>query len=364
LGNSETQSRSESKSTGQIDNPPRIAVLDAFRALAIVPVVLFHYSDTWVAPSVGGSAARFVVDPVSPFSYGWLGVEFFFMISGFVIFMSLQRTASIADFAVHRFARLYPALIVCCFLTFLLVPAVGGQLVPPSYKALIPSLFLVSDYLKLPWVDGGYWSLTYEVTFYFWIALAYFRIRRHFIPALAAFTLLSAALPQFAHIAHVMRYSWLCAPYMPFFAFGVACYLRFAASRWSRDAVVIGASSFCAYLLAWHSQNFHVHLGVAAMALLFFAFLDGRLSWLAHPLLVRLGQASYSLYLLNGSLGWALLSSLYLHTTLRPVFAISIVFALMIVASQAMYAFVERPARAAIVQLYKRQAAYLAASAG
>ena len=151
---------------------------------------------------------------------------------------------------------------------------------------------------------------------------------------------------------------------MPFFTFGIACYLRFAAGRWSRDAVVVGASSFGAYLLAWHSQDFHVHLGVAAMALMFFAFLGGRLSWLARPLLVRFGQASYSLYLLNGSLGWALLSSLYIHTTLRPVFAIPIVFTLMIVASQAMYVFVERPARATIVQLYKRRTAYLAAAAG
>ncbi|PSO15034.1 hypothetical protein C7G42_29510 [Bradyrhizobium sp. MOS003] len=43
------------------------------------------------------------------FYYGLLGVELFFVISGFVILMSLEKANSLAEFALHRAARLYPA---------------------------------------------------------------------------------------------------------------------------------------------------------------------------------------------------------------------------------------------------------------
>ena len=80
----------------------RLSQLDAIRGVAALMVVLYHYTmqyQKFLGVDYGVSFA---------FPWGWLGVHFFFMMSGFVIFMTLCRTATGADFLVSRFSRLFP----------------------------------------------------------------------------------------------------------------------------------------------------------------------------------------------------------------------------------------------------------------
>ena len=85
----------------------RLEVLDGIRFLAAAYVVVFHFAagdrGSWHGPSRVLFAPLFTVA-----SYGWLGVELFFMISGFVICLSAWGK-TIGQFAVSRFVRLYPA---------------------------------------------------------------------------------------------------------------------------------------------------------------------------------------------------------------------------------------------------------------
>ncbi|MCU0650139.1 MAG: hypothetical protein MUF00_19285, partial [Gemmatimonadaceae bacterium] len=62
--------------------------------------------------------------------YGYLGVELFFMISGFVILMTAAN-GSVRDFVISRAVRLYPAFWVCCTATFLVTMFIGE----PRYSA-------------------------------------------------------------------------------------------------------------------------------------------------------------------------------------------------------------------------------------
>src|SRR5229473_4001173 len=79
--------------------------LDALRGLAAVMVLIFHFECCLVFHLPDGPA-----DPTKLwFHYALMGVELFFVISGFVILMTLEAAPSIASFAVNRFARLYPA---------------------------------------------------------------------------------------------------------------------------------------------------------------------------------------------------------------------------------------------------------------
>lgn len=88
----------------------RLVEIDSLRGLAALWVAMFHFSF-----GVYGYLASF--DParaaaVAPFIAnieGLLAVDMFFMISGFVILMTLEKTRSVVDFVVARFARLYPA---------------------------------------------------------------------------------------------------------------------------------------------------------------------------------------------------------------------------------------------------------------
>src|SRR5690349_15385603 len=73
----------------------RITGLDALRGLAALSVVLFHYTTRYDA--LFGHRSELLVSV----PWGHYGVQIFFGISGFVIFMTLDRTATLADFAVR-----------------------------------------------------------------------------------------------------------------------------------------------------------------------------------------------------------------------------------------------------------------------
>lgn len=83
---------------------PRVRVeqIDVLRGLAALTVVFSHYFPFW---------DRYVEDilVIVPGAYGFYAVKLFFVISGMVIFMTLDKCNSVADFAVLRFSRLYPA---------------------------------------------------------------------------------------------------------------------------------------------------------------------------------------------------------------------------------------------------------------
>jgi peptidoglycan/LPS O-acetylase OafA/YrhL len=80
----------------------RLVEIDALRGVAALAVVLFHYT-THFTKLFGASPP-----PTISFSMGHYGVNLFFIISGFVIFMTLEKTLRPMDFVVSRFSRLFP----------------------------------------------------------------------------------------------------------------------------------------------------------------------------------------------------------------------------------------------------------------
>jgi len=93
----------------------RIGLLDGFRFVAVTMVVLYHLT----SPLAVKNAQAGISFPV--FRYGYLGVEFFFIISGFVISYSLENTATISTFFLHRFRRLFPAMLLYSLITFAVI---------------------------------------------------------------------------------------------------------------------------------------------------------------------------------------------------------------------------------------------------
>src|SRR5262245_32108575 len=80
----------------------RIRGLDALRGVAAFGVTLFHLTSQY------HQDYTFSIPPTISFPFGSHGVTLFFIISGFVIFMSLERVERPMDFVVARFSRLYP----------------------------------------------------------------------------------------------------------------------------------------------------------------------------------------------------------------------------------------------------------------
>jgi peptidoglycan/LPS O-acetylase OafA/YrhL len=141
--------------------------LDIVRFIAAFMVMSFHLcTGTWAAENaipckiVAGRAAFPELFSVTWF--GWLGVEIFFVISGFVIAYSADGASALA-FLRRRALRLYPAAWVCATITAVTVLALGIETNRVLLHQWLDSVVL---FPLAPWVDPVYWTLGIEIAFY------------------------------------------------------------------------------------------------------------------------------------------------------------------------------------------------------
>ncbi|MFT5297041.1 MAG: peptidoglycan/LPS O-acetylase OafA/YrhL [Colwellia sp.] len=147
----------------------RLELLDYGRFFAAIIVVFFHYTFNGIANGKIESLTH--VDSLINFTkYGYLGVEFFFMISGFVIFHSAKNTTP-AQFAVSRAIRLYPSYWFAVIFTSIVSLYWGSELMSVTMGQIIINFSLLQNYINIGHVDGVYWTLVYEIKFY---ALVFF----------------------------------------------------------------------------------------------------------------------------------------------------------------------------------------------
>ena len=122
--------------------------IDLIRFLSAISVMSFHFGYL-------NEVATFM--PIWPYTwFGWVGVEIFFVISGFVIANS-ARGVGATEFLRGRMLRLYPAVWLCATLTFF---------VRMPNDSLSPFLRSIALFPKGPWISSVYWTLAVEVAFY------------------------------------------------------------------------------------------------------------------------------------------------------------------------------------------------------
>jgi peptidoglycan/LPS O-acetylase OafA/YrhL len=154
----------------------RVHEIDLLRFLAALSVVFFHYAFRGYAADDKSIMPYPLLEPY--FKYGYLGVELFFMISGFVILMTAS-SGSLKKFAISRIVRLYPAFWVCCSLTFIAILAVGGQRYSATWTQYLVNLTMISGLFGVASIDGAYWSLFVELQFYALVAVILFLGKIH-----------------------------------------------------------------------------------------------------------------------------------------------------------------------------------------
>ena len=286
----------------------RVVELDALRGIAALAVVAFHYTTQYGAE----------VGHLTPLSWGFpagnYGVHLFFLISGFVIFMTLERTRTAMDFVVSRFSRLFPGYWAAMAITALVVYGIGMSWQRISAHDLLFNLTMFQQVLGGEHLDGSYWTLQVELFFYaqmlFWFVLGQLR-RIHWV--IAGWLALSVFYGE--SIQHHMHFSYLAQEllilrHIPFFAMGILFYRLYSNPAEAR--LNIGMIGLC--LLAIWIELAPVFLLVALVCCAIFAlFVSDRLRWMRGKFFAWLGAISYSLYLLHQAVGFALIHWLETH---------------------------------------------------
>lgn len=143
----------------------RISLLDTGRFFAAIIVLCFHYFYNGITN--GKVEAIGYTQPLSMISrYGYIGVPFFFMISGYVIFYSAINKSAY-EFLTSRAKRLYPAYWIAIIFTSAITYLLGRNSdMMVSAKQIIVNFTMLQNYLGVKNVDGVYWTLFYELKFY------------------------------------------------------------------------------------------------------------------------------------------------------------------------------------------------------
>ena len=138
----------------------RFLELDALRGVAAMSVLFFHYTTRY--HELFGHTDRVYCS----FPLGSCGVNLFFMISGFVILMTLDRCKRPLDFVFARFSRLYPVYWVAVIFTFAVVSICGLPGREYSLATLVANLTMFHGLFRFADVDSVYWTLVCELCFY------------------------------------------------------------------------------------------------------------------------------------------------------------------------------------------------------
>jgi len=146
----------------------RINEIDLLRFIGAFIVLLYHYTFR----GYGADNMSIIAYPLfAPFTkYGYLGVNLFFMISGFVILMSAS-SGSLKKFTISRLIRLYPAFWIASSLTFVMTLWIGETHFHLTLLQYLENLTMISGFIGVEPLDGVYWTLLVEIRFYLLVAL-------------------------------------------------------------------------------------------------------------------------------------------------------------------------------------------------
>lgn len=333
--------------------------IDGLRAVAVLLVVIFH-----AAPNL--------------FASGFIGVDIFFVISGYlitkIIFSDLDKSRfTVAQFYVKRIKRIFPSLLLVllsCWLIgwFVLLEAEYQQL----GKHILAGASFISNFVL--WNESGYfdtnselkpllhlWSLSIEEQFYlFWplVLSFFFKSKKRLFYAFSTIAIISFGLnifyvakyptPTF-YLPHSRTWELLIGAFLAYLEFFYAPKLDFF--KKPKVSTLFSGIGFLLLLIGLialqQKHDFPSYWAFFPTIGAFLIILVGERSWLnknilGNKFLVKIGLISYPLYLWH----WPLLAFIRVISPTHPGKGIRIAaVALSFVLSYLTYKFIEQPIR-------------------
>ncbi len=329
----------------------RLLELDLFRFIAAMSVVIFHYVAWFVVDNPADSKSlNFLYHAAK---YGYLGVPLFFMISGYVILASAFNRNNF-EFAVARFARLYPIYWVCLSITAIVVFWVGDYAKNIELFDYIINLTMLQSFVGVGNIDGVYWTLAKELQFYFCIfVLISFGIIKNTKLWVSVWLI---ATITFTAIKQPFFMGWFISPeYSSFFIAGVCSFLiaKKIDTAFFKTILVLSfpLSAISTFntspgFLVEPSNNelYFAILIVAIFYVLFWLLAEGKLqiSSKKGETLMWLGALTYPLYLLHNRLGKVMLD--YISPMIGEEVAVILTIILMVILSFILVRYFEKKA--------------------
>ena len=289
----------------------RLPELDLLRLVAASAVVMYHIL---FRPTVGGELDPRLFGWVQGVArYGYVGVDLFFLISGFVILMTASRRSP-RGFLVHRALRLYPSFWLAMALTIIAVDLMDGR--PGAaidMRTVLANITMVPGRLGAPYIDGVYWTLGVEIKFYVFVFVLMLAglVRR--AELVADLWLVAIAVTSLGYGGALLR-SLSLAPHGAFFAGGALLYLVSTSGWTPRRAVGVIAAAVMGQASAVQAMSgFIPDIGsadtliVRSLAVACFIAVALAATWprtLRHPnRWAALGALTYPLYLVHARIG-------------------------------------------------------------
>lgn len=328
----------------------RFYELDFLRGMACLSVLAFHFLARGprhdLMPGVDFPLAAAV------FQYGYLGVHLFFVLSGFVIFMSAEG-ATVRSFAASRASRLYPGLWAAATLTAGAAWLLGDQRFQVPVVDYLANLSMVPHWFNLSYVDGAYWSLAYELLFYILVGLAIAAGLLPRVEQLMAGWLLVSVVNLIWPTWPVEF--WLAAKWAPLFVAGGVFYRIRQHGLTPFRLALLGAAFDLAQVYAglYDPPEFAVGAQattvlwvqgavLSAIFVLFWLVATGRFKMRASPFAYYAGALTYPLYLVHQNLGTMLYERLYRASNM-VLASLALMLVCVFALSWCVYTFVERP---------------------
>ena len=334
--------------------------IQVLRALAALAVLCFHLQPHWGTSTLLGPWLAWA-------SQGFAGVDIFFVLSGFVVYLSARRTLTdlpgLARFFRRRALRIYLGYWPV-FLLSLLVAALANAALPALDSRLLRSAFLLQPDIWQNVVPTA-WSLTFELWFYLCMGLLVFWAGPKPVKAILCAMLLLVVwndswmfaeqqqvyqgMQPLRHVLTALMLEFLAG------ALVAHAYLRNAALfartlPWAATGIALMALGWSAGVSSiWYGRVEMMRAasyGVAGLGALVVALAVSQTAWKPPGWLVRIGDASYSLYLLHplllgfaGDLRFRYVESSFL---LKNLFLLALPFAIVAI-SLAWFRWIERP---------------------
>jgi peptidoglycan/LPS O-acetylase OafA/YrhL len=314
--------------------------IDILRGIAAISVMLFHFCNYKILLP-DNTASYFLdikfINQIT--SFGFLGVQIFFVISGFIIPFSLYqqdfRIFSFPKFLLKRILRIDPPYIISIIGVLILAyisaksPLYKGDEFKVDLIQIFSHLGYFTAFINKPWLNDVYWTLALEFQYYILISLIFSLIinKNFYVRNITLFIL---------NFLIFIPVSGLVFNYVTFFVIGITCFL------------------FYKNLINQKEFYFSIIISVL-LTLCFFEWFYALVALITVLLILKsnmsfsignfFGKISYSLYLLHTIIGWKLmnLSARYFTSVESRSLVMVAIIALTIFSAYVMYLFVEKP---------------------